>query len=102
MGGGVGGRECGREGGRKGGGREGEREGGREGGRVVGWKGGWVGGWVCEGGWMDGREGCNYEISAYGIEWVHNVAPEQSRVYQLVHHIIENFHLMYNNYLKNN
>ena len=41
--------------------------GGREGGR--------------EGG-MDGWEGCdgNYEVGAYGMEWVHNREPERSRV----------------------
>ena len=46
--------------------REGWKTGGREGGRE---------------GW-DGWEGCdgNYEVSAYGMEWVHNREPERSRI----------------------
>ena len=30
----------------------------------------------------DGRDGCdgNYEVGAYGMEWVHNREPELSRV----------------------
>ena len=50
------------------------REGGKKGG-----KDGREGG---TDGWERGREGCdgNYEVSTYGMEWVHNGEPERSQV----------------------